>query len=366
MIDNDVPTFSPVRHYSRIFESCLVSPICTHLLANRLQAPAPSLPSVSKKAVAYDLFYATSSRLNKPKPTHVMDACFDWAFSRDLIANNQNRIRLTLGGNLEICGTSDLTPVTELQYWRQGQVPEIREAQGYGDLESFQVPSNAQCLPLPSKTSSRKTFGFIKDHLNNCVLNHVRCHIAISQSVVALQKFRLLEIRDTHLKLVSAKPSDRYACLSNCWGLTPSFIKTTRETLEAFSTSGISRKVFGRSVSAAVRVCRKLEIRSLWIDSLCIVQDDSNDWFDQAGRMASIFDNAYLTIAASKAKDSARGCFSKVEKVYRGLPLPGFDNIFIRSTVPLPLQSSWLSSYAPGPKVEERRVKQHWPLFTRA
>lgn len=303
---------------------------------------------------------------------HYTKACIDWASSHGLISSGHTRIKCTIGGNLEILGANDSTPVVELQCWRQGQAPEVREACGggrivaYGDPESWRVPSNAGCFLLPSKTSSRKTFAFIKKQLMDCISMHAECCSDMSQSVVALQKFRLLEIGNTHLKLVSAKLGDRYACLSHCWGVTPSVIKTTRGTLEAFSTSGIVLTGLPKTFRDAVRVCCKLRIRLIWIDSLCIVQDDSDDWFDQAGRMASIFDNAYLTIAASKAKDSASGCFSKVERVYRGLPLPGFNNIFVRSTLPFPLQTSWLVSYADAPKRDENMVKQYWPLFTRA
>ena len=301
---------------------------------------------------------------------HYIKACIEWASSYGLISSGHTSIKSTFGGNLEIFGASDSTPVIELQCWRLGLAPEIREAEGrtvaYGDPESLTVPSNAGCFPLPSKTSSRKTFDFIKTQLNDCISKHAECRSDILPSAVALQRFRLLEIRETSLKLVSADPGDRYACLSHCWGVNQSVVKTTRATLKTFSTLGVALEELPKTFRDAVQVCRKLDIRNIWIDSLCIVQDDSNDWIDQAGRMAGIFDNAYLTIAASKAKDSASGCFSKVERVYRGLPLPGFDNIFIRYTVPLPLHSSWVTYEGPALRRDPKRVGQYWPLLTRA
>ena len=226
---------------------------------------------------------------------------------------------------------------------------------------------NAQCIPLPSKTSSRQTFEFIKKQLDICTSQHKDCRSDVSQSVVALQKFRLLEIGITHLRLVPAEPGHRYACLSHCWGKAQSVVKTTRATLELFSTSGVSLAELPKTFRDAVRICCKLNIRSIWIDSLCIVQDDSNDWFDQAGRMASIFDNAYITIAASKAKDSRSGCFGKVERAYRGSPLPGFDKLFIRRIVPLPLHFGWRVSKDSDPTDENNKnLQQYWPLLTRA
>jgi hypothetical protein len=296
-----------------------------------------------------------------------IEACISWAFSYGLISNDHIWTRSTFGGNLDIFGTSDSTPIVGLQCWRIGQVPEIREDCGL--REAYGVPDSlnkAQCFSLPGKTSSRKTFAFLKMQLNHCISEHAECRSDISQSAVALQDFRLLEIRDTHLKLVSAQPGDRYACLSHCWGETQSVAKTTQATLKVFKTLGVPLAELPKTFRDAVQVCRKLNIRCIWIDSLCIVQDDSNDWLDQAGRMAAIFDNAYLTIAASKARDSASGCFSKVDRVYRGQPLPGFPDIFIRHTVPLPLHSTWAATEGANLGEDARRVRQYWPLLTRA
>ena len=185
-----------------------------------------------------------------------IQACIQWAASQDLITSDHNMIRCTYEGNLKLFGTSHSTPVMRLQCWKQGPLAENREAWGctlaytfavvYGGPESRKAPLNAQCLPLPSKTSSRQTFAFIKNQLDVCTSQHKDCRSDISQSVVALQKFRLLEIKDTHLKLVPAEPDRRYACLSHCWGKAQSVVKTTQATLELFSTSGVSLADFQR------------------------------------------------------------------------------------------------------------------------
>jgi hypothetical protein len=51
----------------------------------------------------------------------------------------------------------------------------------------------------------------------------------------------------------------------------------------------------------------KLGITYLWIDSLCIIQDSTNDCQDQLGKMGSIFEGAYITIAANSSDDSEAG-----------------------------------------------------------
>lgn len=52
-----------------------------------------------------------------------------------------------------------------------------------------------------------------------------------------------------------------------------------------------------------------IRIRWLWIDALCIVQVDSDDWLREAATMGSVYEMARLTIAASHAKDGTEGCF---------------------------------------------------------
>ncbi|GME38379.1 het-domain-containing protein [Neofusicoccum parvum] len=64
----------------------------------------------------------------------------------------------------------------------------------------------------------------------------------------------------------------------------------------------------------AVTVTRKLNIRYLWIDSLCIIQDSHADWEAEAARMADVYRNAHLTVAASHSSDSTGGCFSNAPR----------------------------------------------------
>jgi hypothetical protein len=51
-----------------------------------------------------------------------------------------------------------------------------------------------------------------------------------------------------------------------------------------------------------VIVTRKLGIRYLWIDSLCIIQDNLVDWEEQASSMCDIYKNTFLTLAATRCE----------------------------------------------------------------
>jgi hypothetical protein len=58
----------------------------------------------------------------------------------------------------------------------------------------------------------------------------------------------------------------------------------------------------------AVRITRELAGRYLWIDSLCIIQDDEDDWAREAALMAEVYANFHCTLAALSSKNSTEGC----------------------------------------------------------
>ncbi|KAF5008775.1 hypothetical protein FDECE_4966 [Fusarium decemcellulare] len=53
----------------------------------------------------------------------------------------------------------------------------------------------------------------------------------------------------------------------------------------------------------AVWLCQQLEIYDIWIDSLCIIQDDGRDWEIESAKMAQYYSNAELTISAETSPD---------------------------------------------------------------
>lgn len=59
----------------------------------------------------------------------------------------------------------------------------------------------------------------------------------------------------------------------------------------------------------AVTITRRLGLRYLWIDSLCICQDDTEDWARESGLMADVYSNAHVVIAANRSTDCTGGCF---------------------------------------------------------
>jgi hypothetical protein len=84
----------------------------------------------------------------------------------------------------------------------------------------------------------------------------------------------------------------------------------TRESVEDLQ-EGLAISFLPKTFQDAVKITQKLGIKYLWIDCLCIIQDDPEDWEAEAASMPYIYRNSYVTISASASTDSYYGCFPK-------------------------------------------------------
>lgn len=130
---------------------------------------------------------------------------------------------------------------------------------------------------------------------------------------------RLIEIHPGSMRLNLVETADRdgamgteylYVALSYCWGkLTEGEKLCTYADNYALFKKEIPQERLPRTIRDAVAVTVGLGLRYLWIDSLCIIQDDDGgaDWKSESKKMEHIFSNAFVTIAASAARSSVEG-----------------------------------------------------------
>ena len=129
-----------------------------------------------------------------------------------------------------------------------------------------------------------------------------------------------------------------YACLSHCWGPSPrrpqsNILKTKRSTLEQFKIE-VPWHELTKTFKDAIEICRRLNIDYLWIDSLCILLDSVDDWSQNATEVGSIYENALLTIAATRSKEGCEGCYSTTDLRYLAYLVPETGNIYVRRKPP--------------------------------
>ena len=104
--------------------------------------------------------------------------------------------------------------------------------------------------------------------------------------------------------------NEQYVALSYCWGKAETHhgLKTTTANL-LIHKEGIDFESLFQTLRDAVQIAKGLGFRFLWIDALCIVQDDDDDWNREAAMMCQVYSNAALTLIASGSSCSSEGVF---------------------------------------------------------
>jgi hypothetical protein len=106
-----------------------------------------------------------------------------------------------------------------------------------------------------------------------------------------------------------------YIALSHCWGDLSEEVKekfwTTTKNIDSRQQEGFSITDLPRTFQDAIQVTRELGQQYLWIDSLCILQGDPEDWKHESARMEDVFASADCVIAASSAMNSQAGFLTR-------------------------------------------------------
>lgn len=146
--------------------------------------------------------------------------------------------------------------------------------------------------------------------LETCLTKHASCpsaeDVMLPRRTLALQRPASGEII---VRLQENQVQEgRYIALSHCWGASQACI-TTSKTLREFKKS-IRWTAMPKTFQDSIVFSMKLGIHYLWIDALCIIQDDPSDWQIESAKMADIYQNSFLTLAATASSSGLGGCFS--------------------------------------------------------
>ncbi|KAI0112495.1 heterokaryon incompatibility protein-domain-containing protein [Nemania sp. FL0031] len=190
-------------------------------------------------------------------------------------------------------------------------VAELRITHADDEQSSDELASFGLGVTVCKDPMSASSVSTAKDWLENCVLNHESCRPEPGATTLPT---RFLDVNDgcNNDTLFLRENSDgldhRYVALSHCWG-TSRPLCLTSDTLESHK-QGIPTEALPDTFQDAVTIVRALGLRYLWIDSLCIVQDDPEDWRNEAGRMAWVYRNAHLVLSATRASSDEEGFLS--------------------------------------------------------
>jgi hypothetical protein len=172
---------------------------------------------------------------------------------------------------------------------------------------------------IPESTGDPKVMELGFEWLETCQKLHTQCETIDETRQQGYYPNKLLDvgtvecgaIRLMRTDIESPVKGSRYATLSHCWGQHVPFIRLTADNMTSLMTV-IPSQSLPRSFMDAIITCRRLCIRFLWIDSLCILQSGpgaEEDWQHHVGKMHIIYANCVLDIVIAHASNPEEGAF---------------------------------------------------------
>ncbi|KAM5350818.1 hypothetical protein ACJ41O_007323 [Fusarium nematophilum] len=155
-------------------------------------------------------------------------------------------------------------------------------------------------------------------------------------------------------------PADtKYAALSHRWTEETLAVRLEHGNLAQRRLGGIPLIDFPQMMREVILLLRQLGIFYIWIDCMCIIQDDKEDWQREAATMASVYSSAEVTVAATWAGQSL---FSHRDvKEYPQVDID--DTVLLRRSIPhftwQDMEYNWFESDS---FVDP---DQEWPLLSR-
>jgi hypothetical protein len=148
----------------------------------------------------------------------------------------------------------------------------------------------------------------IRGWLQRCAEKHGKdckpTYLQIGPHPAANTEFTVIDVNMECL--VSMPPDESYVALSYVWGQT-NHLTAVKSLVSEFQKPGAFKRELPRTVRDAIDLTRDLDFRYLWVDSLCIVQDDDRAKGPLVSNMDVIYGHATLTIIAASGVDAQAG-----------------------------------------------------------
>ncbi|KAI1774254.1 heterokaryon incompatibility protein-domain-containing protein [Hypoxylon cercidicola] len=161
-------------------------------------------------------------------------------------------------------------------------------------------------------------YGEFAQHMLEWVEDCGTCHGSCNDiGGISQNPQRLIRLIDTRRMCIVTVPRPRgmrYAVLSYLWGNYQETVLTTENIHQLTTPHGLAHAPLPKSILEAISLCQYIHYRYLWVDVLCIVQDDMKDWQYQALRTGEVFIHANITIVAACGSSSRSGIFTLSER----------------------------------------------------
>ncbi|KAK4083675.1 uncharacterized protein Triagg1_1337 [Trichoderma aggressivum f. europaeum] len=181
---------------------------------------------------------------------------------------------------------------------------------------------------LPAGKTNSNIKAFVINALKTCIKDHDLCGKINASQLDSPQWYptRLIDVGTPEsdrnsVKLIETEnsfPHGSYVTLSHCWGNAATVFKLERANLQSLLKE---LPPLAKTFEEAISTTKELGARYIWIDCICIIQDDKADWEREASLMADVYRNAMCNISATASSDSTGGLYYDREDMLTGISL---------------------------------------------
>ncbi|CZR59390.1 uncharacterized protein PAC_09282 [Phialocephala subalpina] len=164
--------------------------------------------------------------------------------------------------------------------------------------------------PLNPNPKSAETMNLVRHWLHQCYSRHSMCRDARESLPARGMPCRLIAVGapgdiNIYLEELNENSQEAYMALTYCWGGYPTEVTSIDNLPERKRNLNLAS--LSATIKDAVIVTRELGCKYLWVDALCIVQDNDEERERELSKMAQIYSRALLTISAAKAEHADEG-----------------------------------------------------------
>jgi len=189
----------------------------------------------------------------------------------------------------------DFTPVTTHSRW--------------GDREEKRLPT-----VFSDYTYSTETTSHIIDWIKQCENTHDDCKEGRENMWMPSRLLEISGVRgDLHLRLRDRFElrNSNYCTLSHRWD--PSGMQGLQLTTSSLGSfrNGIAVSTLRATFKDMADLTWRLGVRLMWIDCMCIIQDDTKDWRNESALMGKVYANSWLNVSANARDASSSGLYAE-------------------------------------------------------
>ncbi|KAI0531984.1 heterokaryon incompatibility protein-domain-containing protein [Xylaria digitata] len=137
----------------------------------------------------------------------------------------------------------------------------------------------------------------VREWIACCKAEHHKCYETGFIAPAALENIRLIDVQKR--QVVECDMGSKYIALSYVWGAGTKGL-LTRSTVKKYAREGsLAQEDVPHTIRDAILLVADLGERYLWVDSLCIIQDDLPDKIRYLPMIGEIYDAAVVVIVAA-------------------------------------------------------------------